>query len=114
MTAMMSRANDMDFVQAWMRLMIHGAFALPERKYAVGTAYLRGQGQGRVTHIEGLDTVQRELGALVCDARLPYHGQTPTGSYEGEGFLIVRHPETAVVQHALTRIVSTVRVHLGA
>lgn len=114
MTAMMSRANDMDFVQAWMRLMIHGAFALPERKYAVGTAYLRGQGRGRVTHIEGLDTVQRELGTLVCDARLPYHGQTPTGSYEGEGFLIVRHPETAVVQHALTRIVSTVRVHLGA
>lgn len=114
MTAMMSRANDMDFVQAWMRLMIHGAFALPERKYAVGTAYLRGQGRGRVTHIEGLDTVQRELGALVCDARLPYHGQTPTGSYEGEGFLIVRHPETAVVQRALTRIVSTVRVHLGA
>lgn len=114
MTTMMSRANDMDFVQAWMRLMIHGAFALPERKYAVGTAYLRGQGRGRVTHIEGLDTVQRELGALVCDARLPYHGQTPTGSYEGEGFLIVRHPETAVVQHVLTRIVSTVRVHLGA
>lgn len=113
MTTMMSRANDVDFVQLWMRLMIHGTFTAPERRYAVGTAYLRGQGRGRVMRIEGLEAVQRDLGALICDVRLPYPGQSPTGSYEGEGFLMVRHPETDVVQRALTRIVSSVRVHLG-
>lgn len=84
----------------------------PTRRYAVGTAYLRGQGQGTVTAIEGLDAVQRDLASLICDHRLPYIGQTPTGSYEGEGFIIVRHPETTVVKSALARIISTVKVIL--
>jgi phosphoribosylaminoimidazole carboxylase (NCAIR synthetase) len=114
MTTMISRANDIDFVQAWMRLMVTGTFTPPERRYAVGTAYLRGQGQGRVVAVDGLNAVQRELGALVCDTRLPTPGQLPSGSYEGEGYIIVRHPETAVVRDALQYIVSTVRVHLGS
>lgn len=112
MTTMISRANDMDFVAAWVRLMVDHTFSEPVRRYAVGTAYLRGQGQGTVAAIEGLDTIQRELGHLICDHRLPHIGQGPTGSYEGEGFIIVRHPDTRVVQDALTRIISTVRVIL--
>jgi biotin carboxylase len=112
-TTMISRAHDIDFVAAWVRLMINGTFDPPDRRYAVGTAYLRGQGTGQVRTVEGLDVVQEQFGALICDSRLPYPGQHPTGSYEGEGFIIVRHPDTAVVQHALERIVSTVRVLLG-
>jgi len=112
MTTMISRAADVDFVAAWVRLMVDHTFMAPERRYAVGTAYLRGQGQGTVAAIEGLDVVQRELGHLICDHRLPHIGQAPTGSYEGEGFIIVRHPETRVVQDALSRIITTVRVIL--
>jgi biotin carboxylase len=112
MTTMISRAHDIDFVGNWIRLMVDGQFVTPTRRYAVGTAYLRGQGHGAVAHIEGLDVVQRDFGHLICDARLPYLGQHPSGSYEGEGFLIVRHPETRVVQDALTRIISTVKVVL--
>lgn len=112
-TTMISRAHDIDFVAAWVRLMINGTFDPPDRRYAVGTAYLRGQGTGQVRTVEGLDAVQEQFGALICDSRLPYPGQHPTGSYEGEGYIIVRHPDTAVVQHALERIVSTVRVRLG-
>jgi hypothetical protein len=93
--------------------MINGTFIPPERRYAVGTAYLRGQGTGLVRSVHGLDAVRQQFGAIICDARLPYRGQRPTGSYEGEGHIIVRHPDTAVVQHALERIVSTVRVRLG-
>lgn len=113
MTTMISRANDIDFVEAWMRLMVFGTFEKPERKYAVGTAYLRGQGQGRVVAVEGLDVIQRDLGSLVCDYRLPHAGQWPTGSYEGEGFVMVRHSSTAQVSQALEHIVSTVRVRLA-
>lgn len=112
MTTMISRAHDIDFVRAWVRLMVDGVFEPPARRYAVGTAYLRGQGKGTVAAIEGLDTVYRELGTVMCDHRLPYIGQTPTGSYEGEGFIIVRHPETKVVRAALNRIISTVKVIL--
>ena len=112
-TTVVSRAHDFDFVVAWARLMVFGDFAAPPRKYAVGAAYLRGQGSGRVKAIHGLDQVQRELGPLVVDAKLPPAGQAPTGSYEGEGFVILRHPETAVVLQAVHRLISLVRVELG-
>lgn len=112
-TTMISRAHDIDFVAAWVQLMINGTFEPPARRFAVGTAYLRGQGTGQVRSVEGLEEVQAQFGPLISDARLPYPGQHPTGSYEGEGFIIVRHPDTAVVQHALQHIVSSVRVRLG-
>ena len=112
-TTVVSRAHDFDFVAAWARLMVFEEFAAPPRKYAVGAAYLRGQGSGRVKAIHGLDQVQREIGSLVVDARLPTAGQAPTGSYEGEGFVILRHPDTAVVQRALQRFITLVRVELG-
>lgn len=110
---MMSRANNIDFVRAWVQLMLFGTFTKPTRQYAVGTAYLRGQGTGRVRSVEGVDTMLRELGTIICDAKLPTVGQTPTGSYEGEGFIMLRHPDTAVVERALQRVISVIRVHLG-
>ena len=54
------------------------------------------------------------MGELVVEARLPRPGQAAAGSYEGEGFVVLRHPETAVVARALTRLVEIVRVDLGA
>jgi hypothetical protein len=112
-TTMMSRANDFDFVGAWVELMVHGTFSAPERKYSVGTVYLRGQGVGRVTAIDGLDVVKREFGAHICDVRLPERGQSPTGSYEGEGYIMLRHPDTRVVEQMIQRVAATVRVHLA-
>jgi hypothetical protein len=93
--------------------MVCGEFEQPARKFAVGAAYLRGQGQGRVRAVHGLDAVEREIGPLVSDVKLPAIGDLPSTSYEGEGFIIVRHPETAVVEQALALIVQTVRVELG-
>jgi hypothetical protein len=79
---------------------------------------LRGQGansdgKARVVAIEGLDQTLRELGGLVVETKLPRIGQTPATGYEGEGFVIVRDPDTAVVKSALERLVNTVRVRLG-
>jgi hypothetical protein len=93
--------------------MIFGTFEIPRRKFAVGAAFLRGQGTGRVRGIHGLDIVEREFGALICDFRLPYQGQVPTGSYEGEGYILLRHRETAMVVNALRRLISVVRVTLA-
>ncbi len=112
-TSLMSWAHDTDMYAAWSRLVIHGAFDPPERLYAAGAAYLRGQGRGtRVAAVHGLQQAQRELGSLVVEAKLPQRGQAQASSYEGEGFVIVRHPETEVVAEALGRIVSLVRVEL--
>lgn len=107
------RAADFDAVQAWARLVIFGEFTPPQRQYAVGAAYLRGQGRGRVRAVQGLDIVERELGSLITDFKIPQIGQEAHGHYEGEGFIIVRHPDTQVVRQALSRIVSVVRVYLG-
>ena len=112
-TTMMSRAGDIDFLGAWARLMVYGDFEPPPRLYAVGAAFLRGQGRGRVQAVHGVDEVGREIGHLVTDVRLPQPGQTPSSSYEGEGYVILRHPETAVVEQALSRLISTIRVELG-
>ncbi len=112
--SLMSFSYDVDMYRAWARLELFGRFSPPERKYAVGAAYLRGQGAGRVTAVEGLDTLQRELGDLVVEARMPRFGQAPSDSYEGDGYVIVRHPETPVVEAALRRVVDVARVRLGS
>src|SRR5688572_16462049 len=112
-TTLISRAHDIDFVRAWARVMVEGVFELPERKYAVGAAFLRGQGSGRVAGIQGLAAAQAELGALVVDVKLPRAGQPKAEGYEGEGWVILRHPETAVVERALQRLVSVVQVQLA-
>ncbi|MEM7482081.1 MAG: hypothetical protein AAF481_12975 [Acidobacteriota bacterium] len=113
MTPLTSWAHSFDLYEAWARLMIFDRFAPPERRYAAGAAFLRGQGRGRVKAVRGLRELQRELGELVVDHNLPRAGQAPSSSYEGDGFIIVRHPQTSVVEKALARIVSTIRVELG-
>jgi biotin carboxylase len=112
-TTLISRACDIDFVSAWAGLMVYGEFAVPERKYAVAAAFLRGQGSGVVRHVTGIDRVNDELGHLICDMKLPEIGAAPAATYEGDGFIILRHPETAVVEAAIRRVVELVHVELG-
>lgn len=108
-----SFAHDIDFYRAWANLVIHDEFDPPKRAYAAGAAYLRGQSPGRVKAIHGLDQAQAEMGRLVVDVRLPQLGQAKSSSYEGEGYVLVRHPETAVVKQALKRLVSLIRVEMA-
>jgi len=112
LASMIGYAHDMDFYSAWAELVILGSFSLPARQYATGTAYLRGQGRGRVRAVHGVDEMQREIGHLVVEAKLPQAGQPASSSYEGEGYVTVRHHETAVVQDALRRIIGGLRVEL--
>jgi phosphoribosylaminoimidazole carboxylase (NCAIR synthetase) len=116
-TSLISWAHDLDFYRAWPRLMIFDAFDPPPRNYAVGAAYFRGQkpaaGGARVRSIHGLDEAQRRFGHLVVEARLPGAGQLASDSYEGDGYVILRHPESGVIEEALRQIVRIVRVELG-
>jgi hypothetical protein len=112
-TSLLSYAHDRDFYGEWARVAILEEFEPPERRWAVGAAYLRGQGRGQVEAVRGLDLLQAELGSLVVEARLPQPGQSASDSYEGEGHVIVRHAETGVVEAALHRIVAVARVQLS-
>lgn len=109
-----SLAHNKDFYEAWVRLRAFDEFEPPpERLFSVGAAFLRGQGKGRVKAVHNLDEVHREVGGLIVETRIPQIGQPASISYEGEGYIIVRHPETSTVEQALQRIISLVRVELG-
>ncbi len=112
-TSLLSYAHDADMYGAWARLETLGKFDPPERRHAVGAAYLRGQGRGVVRGVHGLEILQHELGELVVEARLPTEGQPRSESYEGEGYVILRHPDTEVVAAALRRVVEVARVELA-
>jgi phosphoribosylaminoimidazole carboxylase (NCAIR synthetase) len=112
LTSMIGYVHDVDLYRAWAELIVLGRFEPPERRYAAGTAYLRGQGRGRVRAVHGVEELQPQLGHLVVEARLPQPGQPVTSGYEGQGFVIVRDPDTDVVRDALRRIVSGIRVEL--
>jgi phosphoribosylaminoimidazole carboxylase (NCAIR synthetase) len=112
LSSMLGYVHDVDFYRMWTELVILDRFDPPERKFAAGTVYLRGQGRGRVRAVHGVDELQRQIGHLVVEARLPEPGQPASSGYEGEGYVTVRHPETGVVRDALRRIVEGIRVEL--
>ena len=72
---MLAFAYDIDPYLAWARVALDGCFDGPwERKYAVGTIFLRGRGSGTVEQIEGVDSVRTQLESLLVDVRLPRAG----------------------------------------
>ena len=112
-TTLLSYTHDLDFFEAWPRLMVTGEFEPPKRRYASGAAYIRGQGSGKVRRIHGLEEAQARYGSLVVEAKLPQAGQRAGDSYEGDGYVIVRDPDSDVVENALKNIVQLIQVELA-
>jgi len=111
---MTSFAHDADMYRAWARAVVDEAFDGPwERKYAVGCAFLRGVGRGRVLRVTGVERAQELVGKYVVESRLPQPGAQRSDSYEGDGHVIVKHPDTDVVHKAMQTIIETIQVHYG-
>jgi hypothetical protein len=108
---MLAFAYDIDPYMAWVRAAVDGCFDGPwERKYAVGTIFLRGMGDGVVKQVHGLESARQQVGELLVDARLPRVGAPKSETYTGDGYITVRHPETRAVEDALRLIAQTVRI----
>jgi hypothetical protein len=113
-TLMTGLAHDMDPYRAWARAVVDRAFDGPyERKFAVGCAYLRGIGRGRVLRVENVDAVNKKVRKWVEEAKLPQPGAPKSDSYEGDGFVVVRDPETKTVEDVLQYIIENLRVVYG-
>lgn len=110
LTTMTGLAHRFNIHQAWAELMIFDRFQPRTRDFASGTVFLRGQGKGRVREVQGLDAVHKQLGAMIAEAKIPQAGQPQGSSYEGEGYIIIKHPETRVVESALDFIHANLRV----
>ena len=108
---MLGFAYDIDPYRAWARVVVEGSFDGPcERKYAVGTIFLRGTGSGVVERFEGIETISREVGNLIVDARWPMIGARKSNTYTGDGYITIRHHNTIDVKRALDFIANTLRI----
>jgi hypothetical protein len=108
---MLAFAYDIDPYRVWARVAVDGCFDGPwERKFAVGTVFLRGAGLGQVQSVGGLEDVRRRVGDGLVDSRLPRIGGSKSHTYTGDGYITVRHPETAMVEEYLDLIANTVLI----
>jgi hypothetical protein len=108
---MNSYAHDTDMYRAWARAVVDGAYDGPyERNYSVGCAFLRGGGRGHVRAVHGVDAANARVGKLVVESKLPTVGAHKSDSYEGDGYVIVRDPDTEVVKQAMQTIIETIAV----
>ena len=109
-----SWAYDVDLDRAWARAVVDDAFDGPyDRRYAVGCAYLRGVGRGRVRRVTGVDRVRELVGPLIVEARLPELGAPSCDNYDGDVSIAVRHPDTEVVLAAMRTITETIAIEYG-
>jgi biotin carboxylase len=105
-------AHDIDPYRAWARAVVDGQLDAPwERKYAVGCAFLRGMGRGRVVGISGVRDTHEAIGKYIVEAELPTVGAPKSDGYEGDGYVIVRDRDTEVVKKVIAKIVETIKVH---
>ena len=104
-------ACDVDPYRMWARVAVDGCFDGPlERKFAVGTIFLRGLGSGLIEHVAGVDTVSEKLGGSLVEAHWPRPGAAKSPTYTGDGFITVRHSDVGVVEEALDLIDRTIKI----
>ena len=107
-------AYDIDLDRAWARAVVDDAFDGPyDRRYAVGCAYMRGPGRGRVQRVTGVDRVRELVGPLIVETRLPELGSPSCDHYDGDVSIAVRHPDTEVVLAAMRTITETIAIEYG-
>ncbi len=105
-------AHGIDPYRAWARAVVDGELDAPwDRKFAVGCAFLRGSGHGRIVSVTGLHEAHEAVSGLIQEAKLPTIGATKADSYEGDGYVVVRHEQTAIVERALKTLIETIHVH---
>ena len=104
-------AHGIDPYRAWARAVVDSELDAPwERKLAVGCAFLRGMGQGRVISVTGLHAAHQATRHLIAESRLPTIGATKSDGYEGDGYVVVRHESTEVVRSALKTLIETIKI----
>lgn len=108
---LLQAAHGADPWAAWAKLMVHGTWDFPERRFGAGTVFLRAKGGGeRVRAVHGVEAMRQKLGPAVVEVKMPQPGQPVSSHYEGDGFVIVRHPETKGVVQALRTVLDAVRI----
>ncbi len=111
-TRMIGLAHDVDAYRGWARAVVDGEVDAPWiRKHAVGCAFLRGMGHGRVAAVTGVNEANEAVGKWIVESKLPTLGAPKSDSYEGDGYVIARGESDDEVKRALKTVIETVKVH---
>jgi hypothetical protein len=107
-------ANDIDLYREWAETVVHGHVTQrPSRRCSTGLIALRPDRDGRIAGYEGLDEVQRRVGAWIIDAHLPPPG-TPTqpvdAGFMANAYIRMRHPDYDELRELLDYVGRTARV----
>jgi hypothetical protein len=99
LTDLMNYACDTDLYVGWAEAVCYGTFSQPtEKLYNVGQVFKRAQGQGRISHIEGVGKMMATMGENVVNIDLAPVGQ-PRNDWQAtvlsDGLIVVRHPDRA-------------------
>ena len=107
--------HGIDIYRAWARAVVDGELDAPwERTHAAGCAYIRGMGAGRVAAITGVRETHEAVGRWLVEAKLPTIGAPKNTSYEGDGYVIVRHERTEKVQELIRTVIETLKVRYAS
>ena len=68
-------------------------------------------GRGRVAAVTGVRETHAAIAHHLVEAKLPTIGTMKSDSYEGEGYVVVRHERTAKVVEMLGTVMRTLRIH---
>jgi formate-dependent phosphoribosylglycinamide formyltransferase (GAR transformylase) len=111
-TPMIGHVHGIDPYRAWARAVVDGVLDAPwDRKAAAASVFLRGMGRGRVSSVTGLHECHEAVGKFIVEADIPTVGQPKKDGYEGDGYIVLRHPSTEVVREMVKTVLSTVKVH---
>ena len=114
-TTLISYAHDFDFYAAWARLVVFERVRRRRRaatRRAPPSCAARARGASQAVH--GLEQAQREMGAPRRRGRSSRAAASRrSASYEGEGYVILRHPETGWSSRRCSELISSVRVEVA-
>jgi hypothetical protein len=113
----MNYANDIDLFREWARAVCWQSFeARIARRYNVAIIFKRAQGEGRITHIEGLERYMQRYGEHVATEQLlrpGTHRRDWKQTLVSDGFVVVRHPDLAFTLHMADEFGASVQLYAG-
>jgi hypothetical protein len=113
----MKFACDFDVFKAWGQAVSHERMDMPyQRKYNVANIYKRAIGSGSITHIEGLEKLQKSFGKHVVWSTLSSPG-TPRRDWlktlVSDGFVTLRHPDLQLTLEMADAVGSELHLYAG-
>jgi len=117
MVDQMNFTSDIDLFRERARAVCWHSFeADPTRLYNAAIIFKRAQGEGRITHIAGLEAFKARHGARVCVDTLLRPGQQRGDwmkTLVSDGFLIVRDPDWDTALAVAREVATEVTLHAG-